>query len=445
MMILSRAWNVLLLTGTLFHLYYGLQLNPSMTVVEKLVGSDFDIMCSGKVIKEINWYDNRGDLVNLRPGNVVAHKRDKPDEIILTFNNITMSNGGNYTCHGKQNDQDVNVQFELSVVQPIRFKTQQTVFYHEEGQAVQLPCELTADARTYVLWEFNNQAIEGDRYKMVDEHTLVIKNITHQDFGNYVCKAVLNTDQLSEAQKLIFTVKQAKKPIIETVKGDNVYGLLNNSIEVECEAYAEPPAEINWNRNGEKVHLDVGTEVIQRANASILKISSLKTHHFGEYVCVAKNLFGVDEKPFHLHEALPPAPPRVKIREIFSDSIQLDITSIRDSWTDMYYRFNYTKDDQNSTASDSERWNFIDLDFKSSQTEPYSINQLEPSTKYIYQVASCSKYVCSFTPMDTFTTENKYTSSANNLYVPYIDILIIPTLFTISFICNNNIFGISAY
>lgn len=71
--------------------------------------------------------------------------------------------------------------------------------------------ELTAINITAIIWYFNNRAmINGDRYRIVTNEaksTLLIKSVTPEDFGYYVCKAMNDAGEVTTRAKLIESSK----------------------------------------------------------------------------------------------------------------------------------------------------------------------------------------------------------------------------------------------
>lgn len=156
----------------------------------------------------------------------------------------------------------------------------------------------------------------------------------------------------------------------------------------------------------------------------------------GDYTCKVANQFNTTSETFTLEEGALPDVPTVHVRDTADKTLRFDVTrNISQELSN--YRIVFKKDSESE-----DEWKTLDfglskckelvkkgyfridninqvlfLILADSPTNPYSINNLEPNTDYVYKVGACSEDdLCAFTNITKITTQALATSSTNTIH-----------------------------
>ena len=144
-------------------------------------------------------------------------KSVKEDGLDLVFRSIKKTDEGRYTC---QDEQEQQTYFDMFVVQPIDFGATPAVQSVQvtEYQAT-LKCNVKGHPFPVVSWRAKGRNLRSQMEKSgagekfwVDGTDLVIADITKQDEGSYLCKAVQTVEEndvvkYSDFQEKVITFK----------------------------------------------------------------------------------------------------------------------------------------------------------------------------------------------------------------------------------------------
>lgn len=119
-------------------------------------------------------------------------------------------------------------------------------------------------------------------YRKSDNNTLTILNVTAEDKGEYICQVKAAKDLTIKHH---LTVKIPPK-IVRILPNDNYQAVLNDRLNMVCEATGSPPPKVNWAKQGERL------PQLNKRNSSIITFENIKLHDAGTYQCMADNQVG---------------------------------------------------------------------------------------------------------------------------------------------------------
>ncbi|KAF5916712.1 hypothetical protein HPG69_005507 [Diceros bicornis minor] len=243
----------------------------------------------------------------------------------LQITNAQVSHTGRYTCLASNTAGDKSKTFSLNVlVSPTIAGVDSNGSPEDVTVILNSPTSLVCEAYSYppatITWFKDGTPLESNRNIRIlpGGRTLQILNAQEDNAGRYSCVAT------NEAGEMIkhYEVKVYIPPIIN--KGD-LLGLglspkevkirVNNTLTLECEAYAIPSASLSWYKDGQASHkffhllmpLKSDDHVNIAAHGHTLQIKEAQISDTGRYTCVASNIAGEDELDFDVNIQVPPS------------------------------------------------------------------------------------------------------------------------------------------
>ncbi|XP_047609819.1 hemicentin-1 isoform X2 [Phacochoerus africanus] len=233
----------------------------------------------------------------------------------LQITNAQVSHTGRYACLASNAAGDKSKSFSLNVlVSPTIAGVDSDGSPEDVSVILNSPTSLVCEAFSYppaiITWFKNGTPLESNRNIRIlpGGRTLQILNAQEDNAGRYSCVAT------NEAGEMIkhYEVKVYIPPIIN--KGDllgpglspkEVKIKVNNTLTLECEAYAVPSASLSWYKDGQPLKSD--DHVTIAANGHTLQIKEAQISDTGRYTCVASNIAGEDELDFDVNIQVPPS------------------------------------------------------------------------------------------------------------------------------------------
>ncbi|XP_043342030.1 hemicentin-1 isoform X3 [Cervus canadensis] len=264
---------------------------------------------TGNPVPEITWHKD-GQLL----------KEDDTHHLMsggrfLQITNAQVSHTGRYTCLASNTAGDKSKSFSLNVlVSPIIAGVDSDGSPEDVTVILNSPTSLVCEAYSYppatITWFKNGTPLESNRniHILPGGRTLQILNAQEDNAGRYACVA---TNEAGEMVKH-YEVKVYIPPIIN--KGDllgpglspkEVKIKVNNTLTLECEAYAIPSASLSWYKDGQPLKSD--DHVTIAASGHTLQIKEAQISDTGRYTCVASNIAGEDELDFDVNIQVPPS------------------------------------------------------------------------------------------------------------------------------------------
>ncbi|KAM3963629.1 LOW QUALITY PROTEIN: limbic system-associated membrane protein [Aphomia sociella] len=292
----------------------------------------------------IEWRNPSGGLVkerSVKNSRVYVEKKESSGILIpLIIHDIKISDSGSWTCKGG----DLNETIEILVGVKVNITDRNVTIEGDEGKSAKLNCEAEGHPAPVVQWYRDSKPIEGypSKYVMrkVKDHNyqLEIKNLGHMDVGEYVCKVTQKalshyTDKtvfLSVNHKPILYNAETRS-IYSLYKSEEVYAILNETKNIMCSAFANPPPIYKWykrNNNFDEA-ITANDTVITSADgsSSILILRMRNLENTGEYICTAINNRGKESIVFHVTlGAKPEQPDFVMATEANATHITFNVT-----------------------------------------------------------------------------------------------------------------------
>ncbi|XP_055376724.1 hemicentin-1-like [Condylostylus longicornis] len=250
----------------------------------------FELNCDveGQPTPEINWEKSNSIISELNA--------------VLSITNTNKSISGNYSCIASNYvGTDIRTTEIIALVEPRIIRREIgdgipniTINY---GQDIELYCPIEY-ADTF-LW-FKDDKIITDLYG--NGQFLHLKNVSHKDFGNYICSGIneVGTQNFTQilfvnSPPIIQTMSTNDESIVDTDNTEVVVKKGDNKI-LKCSSKGYPEPKIKWRK--EKVFLSNDTE---------LKLLDINVAHSGEYICEAENEYGADQLIFNVRVLVPPS------------------------------------------------------------------------------------------------------------------------------------------
>ncbi|CAH2076730.1 unnamed protein product, partial [Iphiclides podalirius] len=285
------------------------------------------IYCKGENLDQnLEWLSPSGMPVKGRSSTNtrVYVERQKNDSLLpLIIHSLKIEDSGNWTCKAG----DLNETIEILVGEKVNISNRYESFEGEEGKSARLNCEAKGRPQPVVQWYKDIEVISDKTKKYVvrkkgDNYQLEIKDLNHQDTGEYVCKVTQNALRYYTDKRVQLTVQH--KPILfnsdteeiysSTYRTEEIYAILNETKNVSCSAIAHPVPTFSWSRRHEN-EFDEPIEDEEKVlkspsgNVSVLVLRMYNESFYGEYKCTAKNPKGQASVVFHVTEGNKPNPP----------------------------------------------------------------------------------------------------------------------------------------
>ncbi|XP_036351171.2 hemicentin-1 [Ochotona princeps] len=233
----------------------------------------------------------------------------------LQISSAQVSHAGRYTCLASNPAGDKSKSFSLTVfVSPTIAGVGSDSSPEDVTVVLHSPTSLACEAYSYppatITWSKGGVPLESNQHVRIlpGGRTLQIPNVREDDAGRYSCVATNEAGEMAKHYEL----KVYIPPVIS--KGDlwgpgiypkEVNIKVNNTLTLECEAYAVPSASLSWYKDGQALkpddHVSIG------AKGHTLQIKEVQISDTGRYTCVASNIAGDDELDFDVNIQVPPS------------------------------------------------------------------------------------------------------------------------------------------
>ncbi|CAH1130026.1 unnamed protein product [Ceutorhynchus assimilis] len=166
--------------------------------VEVKKGASVRLECkaSGNPVPKVTWS---------RKNNILPGGEQTVTTPTLVLDKVDRHQAGIYQCVASNGvGEDVKQQIFLHVLYPPEISVERPVVYSGEGMEAQLVCIVHGESQPEVLWYRDTMQLDTTELKLMESrgsrHTLVIRKVNKQDFGNYTCVA---DNQLGKTRKSI--------------------------------------------------------------------------------------------------------------------------------------------------------------------------------------------------------------------------------------------------
>ncbi|XP_065087850.1 roundabout homolog 1-like [Ochlerotatus camptorhynchus] len=159
-----------------------------------------------------------------------------------------------------------------------------------EGNRVQFQCAVGGDPFPQVLWSKENGHIPVGRAEILEEdRSLVIRNATPDDLGQYICEAHNSVGQISARANLAVNT-----PPSFTVRPQDQRVVPNGLATFRCGASGSPSPSVFWTKEGSQTLMFPNNTYgsLQISGQGSLQIRGVQREDEGYYVCSALSVAG---------------------------------------------------------------------------------------------------------------------------------------------------------
>ncbi|XP_054441264.1 immunoglobulin superfamily member 10 [Pteronotus mesoamericanus] len=274
--------------------------NPFNEKIVAQLGKSTTLNCSvdGNPPPEIIWILPNGTRFPNGPENsqyLIANNGS------LMIYKITRDDAGKYRCGARNKVGYIEKLIVLEIGQkPVILTNALGTVYSISGESLSLHCVSDGSPKPNIKWTLpsghiiDRPQISG-KYILHENGTLVIKEATAYDRGNYICKAQNN---IGHALITVPVMVVAYPPRIINRPPRSILTKTGTAIRLHCVALGVPKPEITWEMpdhsllskaNKGRTH---GIELFHPQGT--LVIQNPRTSDSGTYKCIAKNALGSD-------------------------------------------------------------------------------------------------------------------------------------------------------
>ncbi|XP_061904069.1 roundabout homolog 1-like isoform X1 [Entelurus aequoreus] len=209
----------------------------------------------------------------------------------LMITNTRKSDAGKYICVGTNmvGERESEIA-ELTVLErPTFLKRPSSVVVLADG-SVEFHCAVQGDPVPTVRWRKEDSDLPMGRYEILEDHTLIVRQVTSSDEGSYTC-VVENMVGKSEATATL----TVHVPPAFALRPKNQVAALGRTVTFQCEASGNPQPAIFWQREGSESLLFSAPQPFSRVSVSqmgSLTITDVQHSDGGLYSCQALNIAG---------------------------------------------------------------------------------------------------------------------------------------------------------
>ncbi|MEQ2237881.1 Roundabout 1 [Ilyodon furcidens] len=159
-------------------------------------------------------------------------------------------------------------------------------------ESVEFHCIVQGDPVPTVRWRKDDSDLPRGRFEILEDHTLIVRQVASSDEGSYTCMAE-NMVGKSEASATL----TVHVPPIFAVRPRNQVVSVGRTVTFQCEATGNPQPAIFWQREGSESLLFSYQPPQPFSRLSVsqmgsLTITDVQRPDVGFYICQALNIAG---------------------------------------------------------------------------------------------------------------------------------------------------------
>uniref|UniRef100_A0A665VTB7 Hemicentin-1 n=1 Tax=Echeneis naucrates TaxID=173247 RepID=A0A665VTB7_ECHNA len=267
------------------------------TVLDSSV--NIECVATGSPAPQLNW------LKNGLPLPVSSHIRLLSAGQVLRITRTQVSDGGTYTCVASNRAGVDNRQYNLQVYVPPGLdgagSTEDVTVVR--GNLLSLLCIADGTPTPTMAWIKEGVALAPNSHlRFLNLNTTIqIHQAEVNDTGRYTCVANNTAGQASRH----FNLKVLDPPRIKSsgVPAE-VSVVVNNVLEIHCEASGIPTPSLTWLKDGRPLPQTDSVGLLR--GGELLRVASAQLEHTGRYSCLANSPAGDDVKEFKVRVHVPP-------------------------------------------------------------------------------------------------------------------------------------------
>ncbi|XP_029988074.1 hemicentin-1 [Sphaeramia orbicularis] len=273
------------------------------TEVTALLDTVVTLECEarGVPLPTITWFRNREPILSHRQAQYVERGH------FLKIPRAQASDAGLYTCRVTSVAGVAEKSYELDVYLP------PTIAGEDDGPTERkvvlskpliLECEAGGHPPPSLTWLKDGVPVrDGESLRVLEQGKKIeIRSATVSDSGRYICVAT----SIAGEKEIKYDVKVLVPPFIDG--GDDVTDstvIINNPLELECQATGTPSPVLTWYKDGKPVRQGEGLRVASSGRRLI--VSRAQVSDTARFQCVATNEAGDHERDFNVVVHVPPS------------------------------------------------------------------------------------------------------------------------------------------
>nr|XP_061790885.1 hemicentin-1-like [Nerophis lumbriciformis] len=260
---------------------------------------NIECVAKGSPPPQLNW------LRNGLPLPVSSHLRLLSAGQVLRITRIQVSDGGSYTCVASNRAGVDNRNYNLHVLVPPALdgagSTEEMIVVR--GSLASLLCVADGTPAPSVAWLKDGVHLSSEtNLRLLNQNTTMqIVQAQASDTGHYTCIASNTAGQASRHINLkVLEPPQIKASGVPA----EVSVIVNNVLELQCEASGIPPPTLTWLKDGRPLPQTDSLRLLQEGH--VLRVASAQLEDTGRYSCLANSPAGDDDKEFVVRVHVPP-------------------------------------------------------------------------------------------------------------------------------------------
>ncbi|XP_063727335.1 roundabout homolog 2-like isoform X2 [Symsagittifera roscoffensis] len=232
----------------------------------------------------------------------------------LAIGHVQSSDQGEYMCQCHNEYGENRVVIKLQVPTILEFATKPVDTVALIGHSVHIPCLVSStvghEHGVTIVWErkerpsdliFQGETLENK--EVLQNGTLILRNVTADDRGYYICKALQPTANAQQIDETIFVEVRSHsnlRPPIITIAPFNHSMQVGGRLRLPCAASSESAVTITWRFVNEAWNAIGNTRTrdnrINTENNGALVVSDVRHEDSGMYKCIASTSQGTTER-----------------------------------------------------------------------------------------------------------------------------------------------------